>query len=87
MTTRESIHGEDLVLREKLASERTHLANERTLLAYSRTGLAFLVTGVSGVQLLDPSFWKVIAWIFVALGPVLSAFGIWRFVRFRREIH
>ena len=75
---------EDTRSRDRLAGERTRLASERTLLAYARTGLAFLVAGVSGVHLLDPSFWKAIAWIFIFLGPVVLGFGIWRFARFRR---
>jgi len=87
MTTRESIRDEELLLREKLAAERTHLANERTLLAYARTGLAFLVAGVTGEQLLDQGIWRVVALSFIVLGPAISVFGIWRFVRFRREIH
>ncbi len=87
MTTREPTHDEDLVLREKLAAERTHLANERTLLAYARTGLAFLVAGVSGAHLLDQGVWRVVAWSFTILGPAISLFGLWRFVRFRRELH
>jgi putative membrane protein len=77
---------EDMVLRERLAAERTHLANERTLLAYARTSLAFLVSGVSGVHLLGTGFFRAIAWIFVALGPVLLAVGTWRFMRFRRAL-
>ena len=33
----------DLILRDKLAIDRTHLANERTLMAYLRTSLYLIV--------------------------------------------
>ena len=77
---------DDLVLRETLAAERTHLANERTLLAYARSSLTFLVAGVTGVNLLEQSHWKAIAWAFIALGPAIAAFGIFRFVHFRKAV-
>ena len=37
----------DLILREKLALERTVLANQSTFLAFLRTSMYFLVAGVS----------------------------------------
>lgn len=37
----------DLILREKLALQRTELANHSTLLAFIRTSLYFLVAGLS----------------------------------------
>lgn len=37
----------DLILREKLALQRTELANQSTFLAFIRTSLYFLVAGLS----------------------------------------
>lgn len=37
----------DLILREKLALQRTILTNQTTLLAFTRTSLYFLVAGLS----------------------------------------
>lgn len=37
----------DLILREKLALQRTVLANQTTLLAFLRTSMYFLVAGIS----------------------------------------
>ncbi len=37
----------DLILREKLALQRTQLANQSTFLAFMRTALYFLVAGLS----------------------------------------
>jgi len=39
--------GDDLILRDELAIDRTLLANERTLLAYLRSGMTLLLAGVS----------------------------------------
>jgi len=37
----------DLILREKLALQRTHLANQTALLAFVRTAMYFFVAGLS----------------------------------------
>ena len=37
--------GSQLILRDRLAIDRTKLANERTFLAYFRTSIIFLGTG------------------------------------------
>lgn len=44
---------EEMILRDRLAVDRTDLANERTLLAYIRTFLALLVTGVTALHLMQ----------------------------------
>jgi len=41
---------ERLILRDRLAADRTILANERTLLAYLRTALTMTAAGVSFIQ-------------------------------------
>lgn len=42
----------DLILREKLAIERTVMANQRTFLSFIRTSLYFAVAGLSIEELL-----------------------------------
>lgn len=49
----EEIKGEQLIVRDFLARQRTKLANDRTLLAYIRTSLYFLVSGVGLVKVED----------------------------------
>lgn len=44
----------DLILREKLALQRTELANQSTLLAFIRTSLYFLLAGLGLRSLLKP---------------------------------
>src|SRR5690606_26186548 len=43
----------DLILREKLALQRTDLANQSTFLAFLRTPMYFLVAGLSIPQLVN----------------------------------
>jgi putative membrane protein len=47
MNTIESKINKDLILREKLAVQRTVMANQTTLLSFIRTSLYFLVAGLS----------------------------------------
>jgi putative membrane protein len=43
----------DLILREKLALQRTILANQSTLLAFLRTSMYFMVAGLSVRQFIN----------------------------------
>jgi putative membrane protein len=78
---------EELILRDHLAIDRTRLANERTLLAYLRTSLMLLVAGATAVKLVDINTSILITgWIFLVLGVITGAVGIWRFLAMRRAI-
>jgi len=56
----ERFHGNDLILRDELAIDRTLLANERTLMAYLRSGVALLIAGVSIIHFSQEGwFWAV----------------------------
>lgn len=61
-----------LILRDRLAENRTVLANERTLLSYVRTSLAFLAAGLSFIKFFDSVAIAAIGWVFLPL----SAFSI-----------
>jgi putative membrane protein len=52
MSSIENKINKDLVLREKLALQRTVLANQTTILSFMRTSLYFLVAGLSLTNLL-----------------------------------
>jgi len=64
----------DLILREKLALQRTILANSSTFLAFLRTSLYFAIAGLSIENLIKVSnghwfeigFWLVAIIIFIA---------------------
>lgn len=71
----------DLILREKLAVERTNMANDRTFLSFIRTSLYFAIAGMTVNSLLKVSYgwWvEIVFWILSLL--VLSA-GIIKFYR------
>ena len=57
----------DLILREKLAIERTDMAIDRTLLSFIRTSLYFVIAGMTVNSLLKVSYgwWaETVFWIF-----------------------
>jgi putative membrane protein len=86
--TDERSSSEDLILRDRLALDRTRLANERTLLAYLRTALMLLVAGATAVKFVGESRSVILAgWLFIALGVVVAAFGTWRFAAMRQAIN
>jgi putative membrane protein len=45
--------GDQLILRDELAIDRTRLANERTMLAWMRTALMMLVSGITMMKLFE----------------------------------
>ncbi len=69
-----------LILRDRLAENRTLLANERTLLAYVRTSLALIAAGLSFIQFFDSVVIVVIGWVILPLGAYTLIKG---FVSFR----
>jgi putative membrane protein len=76
----------DLILRDKLAIERTHLANERTFLAYFRTAFVFLVTGLTVLKLDYFLDLKWLGWLFMALFPTVLIFGIIRLFKTKKNV-
>jgi putative membrane protein len=72
----------DLILREKLALQRTILANQSTYLAFVRTSMYFLVAGISINSLLDLEFGGYIQSLFIIVSVTLFIIG---FVNYRRQ--
>jgi putative membrane protein len=62
---------EQLILRDKLAQDRTHLANERTLLAYWRTALAFIGVGLVVIKFFPKFYYIILAFISIIIGSIL----------------
>ncbi len=84
----ESLKPDELILRDRLALERTRLANERTLLAYIRTAFMLVVAGATALKVfVDTPAVMTIAWTFIGLGVAVGVFGAWRFVTVRRGIN
>jgi putative membrane protein len=84
----ENVKSEELILRDRLAIDRTHLANERTLLAYLRTAFMLLVAGATAIKALpDDRIAVFTGWALLMLGAGLSLFGWRRFQIIRRRIN
>lgn len=80
------VRPEDLILRDRLAADRTVLANERTFLAYLRTAFAFAVGGASLVHFVDRGWAVAAGGAMVPLGAGLLAWGLHRFLTERRRL-
>jgi putative membrane protein len=83
----EKIHVDELILRDRLALDRTHLANERTLLAYVRTAFMLIAAGATAIKAFgDDRTLVASGWSLLACGVAMAAFGAWRFIAVRRRI-
>jgi len=94
-TTRESVmgdtpysrfDGEDLILRDELAIDRTLLANERTLLAYLRSGVALLIAGVSIMHFSREGWFWAFGVLCLPVGVVTGVIGVVRYRAMNRAI-
>jgi putative membrane protein len=66
----------DLILRERLALQRTNLANQTTFLAYLRTSLYFFIAGISADSILEIDFKNYIEIVFYVISALLFIVGI-----------
>jgi len=74
----------EIILRDRLAMDRTILANERTLLAYARTALAFSGAGVSLIKFFDWPAAAIIGCIMIPVGIIIGLIGVIRFIALQR---
>jgi putative membrane protein len=76
----------DLILREKLAIERTAMAIDTTLLSFIRTSLYFAIAGLSVRSLLkvDQALWIEI--VFWALSLLILVAGLITFFRQKKKL-
>lgn len=80
MTNAENILiNKDLILREKLAIERTKMANTTTLLSFIRTALYFMVAGLSINNLLTISYGKIIEIACWIIGGIIFVTGVFNY--------
>lgn len=76
----------DLILREKLALQRTVLANQSTFLAFLRTAMYFLLAGLSLQNLLKVanSFW--IGFFLFLISFLILVVGILNYFKHKKSI-
>lgn len=77
----------DLILRERLALQRTILANQSTFLAFLRTSMYFFIAGLSLESLLkiDNSF--IIEWFLFTSSFGIFCIGIFNYFKHKKMIH
>ena len=80
MSIEQSVN-KDLILREKLALQRTVLANQTTFLAFLRTSMYFLIAGLSIRSLLKAEGNIIFEYSFYIISLLLLIFGVLNFFR------
>ena len=76
----------DLILREKLALQRTVLANQSTFLAFLRTSLYFTIAALSLHNLLKVKNSNLIEIVLLALAGIIFIFGLFNYFIHRKRI-
>jgi len=76
----------DLILRERLALQRTVLANQSTFLAFLRTAMYFLIAGLSLKNLLKIENSSVIEMVLFTVSFVIFVLGIVNYFKHKKTI-
>lgn len=76
----------DLILRERLALERTIMTNNTTLLSFIRTALYFSVAGLSINNLLKIRYGVWIEFSCWVIAIVIFVVGVFNYLRQKRKI-
>lgn len=76
----------DLILRERLALQRTVLANQATLLAFIRTSMYFLVAGISVDKLLQHKQLFYLSLLFYVISGLIFCLGWINFFAQRKKL-
>lgn len=82
----EKVINKDLILRERLALQRTILANQSTFLAFLRTSLYFFVAGISITSLLNLTDGLAIEIFFFTSAFIIFLIGIINYFRQKKMI-
>ncbi|MCF8422912.1 MAG: DUF202 domain-containing protein [Bacteroidia bacterium] len=86
MNTIETKINKDLILREKLAVQRTVMANQTTLLSFIRTSLYFLVAGLSLKSLLKLENSLLFQITFYVVSFSTTVIGLYNYFKQKRLI-
>jgi putative membrane protein len=76
----------DLILRERLALQRTILANQTTFLAFLRTSMYFFIAGLSLESLLKIENSVAIEIFFFTSSFVIFCVGVFNFIKHKKMI-
>jgi putative membrane protein len=76
----------DLILRERLALQRTILGNQSTFLAFLRTSMYFFIAGLSLESLLKIENSYIIEWFFFISSIVIFCIGVFNYFKHKKMI-
>lgn len=76
----------DLILRERLALQRTVLANQSTFLAFLRTAMYFLIAGLSLQNLLKIENSFLIEIALFAVSGLIFIIGVFNYFKHKKSI-
>lgn len=76
----------DLILRERLALQRTNLANQTTYLAFLRTALYFFIAGISVDSLLEMENSFYIEMLFLIISALIFIVGVINYFKQKKSI-
>jgi putative membrane protein len=76
----------DLILREKLALQRTLLANQSTFLAFLRTSMYFLIAGLSLRNLLKIENSLLIEIVLFITSFIIFVYGVFNYFKHKKSI-
>ncbi|SKB88727.1 putative membrane protein [Parapedobacter luteus] len=76
----------DLILRERLALQRTILANQSTFLSFLRTAMYFAIAGISVDRLLELPGGHVYEYVFFAISAVVLVAGVVNYFVHKKKI-
>lgn len=76
----------ELILREKLAIQRTHLANQTTFLSFLRSSMYFLVAGLTIQNLADHPRAGIFEIPLFAISGILLITGVLNYFRNNKRI-
>ena len=76
----------DLILRERLALQRTVLANQSTFLSFLRTAMYFLIAGLSLKNVLKIENSIVIEIVLFSVSGIIFIIGIYNYFKHKKLI-
>ena len=76
----------DLILREKLAIERTVMANDRTFLSFVRTALYFSIAGISINEVLQLQYGLALEIFFWVMAAFTIIAGFIKYLQQKKRI-
>ncbi len=78
--------GDEMILRDYLAYDRTQLALTRTFLSIVRTALGLLASGAGLVILQENAALIVLGYVLIAAAALVLAFGVAYWRRFKKRL-